>query len=70
MKIKGFSKKETPKVEVPAVWCRKCDIRIAPYDEGITLYRGKIYHTGCYRKMVRPSGSGPLPASGGLVPAN
>jgi len=32
------------------VWCHRCSIRIAPYDNR-SVHHGKIYHRGCYVKI-------------------
>ncbi len=43
------------KVKVPdfRVWCDECCIRIAPYEEKLTVH-GKTYHETCYVKPVSP----------------
>jgi len=36
----------------PAVWCAKCNLRIAPYDL-LTVYHGTNYHQDCFLRLVR-----------------
>ena len=36
----------------PAVWCAKCNLRIAPYDLH-TVYHGTNYHQDCFLRLVR-----------------
>ena len=35
-----------------AVWCKKCCLRIAPYDVR-TVYQGIDYHQPCFLRLVR-----------------
>jgi hypothetical protein len=36
----------------PAVWCAKCNLRIAPYDLH-TVYQKTNYHQDCFLRLVR-----------------
>ena len=36
----------------PAVWCAKCNLRIAPYDLH-TVYQKTNYHQDCFLRIVR-----------------
>ena len=36
----------------PAVWCTKCNLRIAPYDLH-TVYHKTNYHQDCFLRLVR-----------------
>jgi hypothetical protein len=36
----------------PAVWCARCNLRIAPYDL-LTVYHGTNYHQDCFLRVVR-----------------
>jgi hypothetical protein len=40
-----------------SIWCQRCSIRIAPYDQRL-VKSGKVYHKVCYSKMMNEDSKG------------
>ena len=52
----SLSEDSTGFVDHP-VWCTRCCLRIAPYENQVKIHEkakgnGKVYHDGCYQKML------------------